>query len=299
MSVKAGQAHRICGCVGGDAASGGVHRGDHRLDGLDRVRRPGRARRRPVDDEREISDHFHPAPAARELAQRQLGQPLLGCLLRQQRREVPPGRGDEPAGCLQPRHPRDQVQLQHRPARRSGITHQAHPADSPPGQHVQRLSPAQRDRPAGPPLTAGWAWASTRPGATYRPASRSAPGTGSLTRHPAASTHRSTGRSPSGNGTAHTDHDIQPSVHPASAPTAGLPTGALRWQNTGAPPEHDAQQRVDPRRFEVSRAACRSPPAGRGCLPSPVQGHFPLPHRTRPALLPRLVHRASPGPDPG
>jgi hypothetical protein len=38
-----------------------------------------------------------------------------------------------------------------------------------------------------------------------------------VTRHPAASTHRSTGRSPSGNGTAHTDHDIYPVSTPASA----------------------------------------------------------------------------------
>jgi hypothetical protein len=62
--------------------------------------------------------------------------------------------------------------------------------------------------PASRP-TAGWAWASTKPGTTYRPGSRSAPGTGSVTRHPAGSTHRSTGRSPSGNCTAHTAHDIQ------------------------------------------------------------------------------------------
>lgn len=59
--------------------------------------------------------------------------------------------------------------------------------------------------PASRP-TAGWACASTRPGTTYRPGSCSASGIGSVTRHPASFTHRSTRWSPSGSCTAHTVH---------------------------------------------------------------------------------------------
>ena len=90
---------------------------------------------------------------------------------------------------------------------------------------VSRSSASAPPSATGPPTappTVGWAWASTRPGMTYRPGSRSAAGTGSLVRHPASSTHRSAGRSPSGNGTACTDHDIPP----VSIPTPPAPDPA-------------------------------------------------------------------------
>ena len=65
--------------------------------------------------------------ADEELAQGQLGQLMLRRLFRQQRREVPSRRSEEPASRLQARHPRYQVECQHRPSWRPGIAHQAHP----------------------------------------------------------------------------------------------------------------------------------------------------------------------------